>query len=318
MTACGGSPRGRIINYGSVAALVGEPRAARGVGYALSHLPPGTDVPWWRVVNRRGAISTSRLTGLAQRQRAQSWRAKAWYSTRMERHRGNGSDGTRTDDGRAGGADGPGARAGCAFHCCRAPGHRRLRPVRVRFPRRLRRDRRRGGRARRRSAWNGCGSTSATMTPGFALPPCGRSGAWRNHPCTVRSRRCSATRTPRCAPPRPPPSRSPSSAPAQARSPGCSPRASGKRPTRRRSARWPPASAALPWRPPITARRPAAALTNASARLLSLHGDPDLLARLGLARGIEALARGGQAGDTLPMALAAAAASLATLTLPSG
>lgn len=63
-------PRGRIINYGSVAALVGAPRAARGVGYALSHLPPGSDVPWWRVVNRRGAISTSRFNGLAQRQRA--------------------------------------------------------------------------------------------------------------------------------------------------------------------------------------------------------------------------------------------------------
>ena len=63
-------PAGRIINYGSVATLVGVPQAARGVGYALSHLPPGTDVPWWRVVNRRGAISTSRLNGLAQRQRA--------------------------------------------------------------------------------------------------------------------------------------------------------------------------------------------------------------------------------------------------------
>ena len=63
-------PRGRIINYGGVAALVGKPRAARGVGYALSHLPPGTDVPWWRVVNRRGGISTSRFTGTAQTQRA--------------------------------------------------------------------------------------------------------------------------------------------------------------------------------------------------------------------------------------------------------
>ena len=63
-------PRGRIINYGRVAALVGEPRAARGVGYALGHLRPGSDVPWWRVVNRRGAISTSRLNGLAQQQRA--------------------------------------------------------------------------------------------------------------------------------------------------------------------------------------------------------------------------------------------------------
>ena len=60
------------------------------------------------------------------------------------------------------------------------------------------------------------------------------------------------------------------------------------------------------------------ALTTASARLLALPGDPDLTARLGLSRGIEAFARGGQAGDTLPFALAAAAASLATLTLPPG
>ena len=63
-------PEGRIVNYGGVAALVGRPRAARGVGYALSHLPIDTDVPWWRVVNRRGAISTSPLNGVAQRQKA--------------------------------------------------------------------------------------------------------------------------------------------------------------------------------------------------------------------------------------------------------
>ena len=63
-------PEGRIVSYGGVAALIGRPRAARGVGYALSHLPHASDVPWWRVVNRRGAISTSRVNGLAQRQRA--------------------------------------------------------------------------------------------------------------------------------------------------------------------------------------------------------------------------------------------------------
>ena len=63
-------PQGRIIHYGGVAALAGQPRAARGVGYALSHLPHGTDVPWWRVVNRRGGLSTSRVAGLAQRQKA--------------------------------------------------------------------------------------------------------------------------------------------------------------------------------------------------------------------------------------------------------
>ena len=63
-------PRGQVINYGGIAALLGTPRAARGVGYALSHLPPGSDVPWWRVINRSGRISTSPLTGTAQIQRA--------------------------------------------------------------------------------------------------------------------------------------------------------------------------------------------------------------------------------------------------------
>ena len=63
-------PKGRIVNYGGIAALAGRPRAARGVGYALGHLPIDTDVPWWRVVNRRGAISASRANGIAQRQRA--------------------------------------------------------------------------------------------------------------------------------------------------------------------------------------------------------------------------------------------------------
>ena len=86
-------PPGRIVNYGGVAALVGRPQAARGVGYALGHLPIDTNVPWWRVVNRRGAISTSPLAGVAQRQRAllehegvefdekgeASWERFGWY-----------------------------------------------------------------------------------------------------------------------------------------------------------------------------------------------------------------------------------------------
>ncbi len=50
-------PEGRIVSYGGVAALLGRPRAARGVGRALSELPADTDVPWWRVVNRDGRIS---------------------------------------------------------------------------------------------------------------------------------------------------------------------------------------------------------------------------------------------------------------------
>lgn len=50
-------PFGKIASYGGVAAIVGKPRAARGVGRALCALPTDTDVPWWRVVNRNGEIS---------------------------------------------------------------------------------------------------------------------------------------------------------------------------------------------------------------------------------------------------------------------
>lgn len=63
-------PHGTVVSYGGVAALIGQPRAARGVGTALSALKEPHDVPWWRVVNRNGAISTSRIDHTAQLQRA--------------------------------------------------------------------------------------------------------------------------------------------------------------------------------------------------------------------------------------------------------
>ncbi len=48
-------PPGRVVTYGQVAALLGAPRAARAVGYAMARCPPG--VPWYRVINARGGIS---------------------------------------------------------------------------------------------------------------------------------------------------------------------------------------------------------------------------------------------------------------------
>jgi methylated-DNA-protein-cysteine methyltransferase-like protein len=50
-------PRGKVLSYGGVAAILGKPRAARGVGSALFALEDGNDVPWWRVVNHNGEIS---------------------------------------------------------------------------------------------------------------------------------------------------------------------------------------------------------------------------------------------------------------------
>jgi methylated-DNA-protein-cysteine methyltransferase-like protein len=52
-------PRGKVVTYGQVAAILGHPRAARAVGTALSHLPRAMArlVPWQRVLNAAGRIS---------------------------------------------------------------------------------------------------------------------------------------------------------------------------------------------------------------------------------------------------------------------
>ena len=56
-------PPGRVATYGQVASLARLPRQARLVGYALNVLPSDTAVPWFRVVNAKGAISL-RSSGL--------------------------------------------------------------------------------------------------------------------------------------------------------------------------------------------------------------------------------------------------------------
>ena len=52
-------PRGKVVSYGAIARMLGHPRAARTVGWALHSLPEGSDVPWHRVINSQGRISTS-------------------------------------------------------------------------------------------------------------------------------------------------------------------------------------------------------------------------------------------------------------------
>ena len=56
-------PRGRVATYGQVASLAGLAGHARQVGYALHALPDGTVVPWHRVVNAAGRISTRATPG---------------------------------------------------------------------------------------------------------------------------------------------------------------------------------------------------------------------------------------------------------------
>ena len=51
-------PFGRVATYGQIAELAGLPRQPRLAGYAMHHVPEGSNVPWHRVVNAKGEIST--------------------------------------------------------------------------------------------------------------------------------------------------------------------------------------------------------------------------------------------------------------------
>jgi methylated-DNA-protein-cysteine methyltransferase-like protein len=52
-------PRGRVLTYGQVAVMLGVPRGARAVGWALRALPASLSArtPWHRVVGAGGRIS---------------------------------------------------------------------------------------------------------------------------------------------------------------------------------------------------------------------------------------------------------------------
>lgn len=50
-------PRGQVCTYGRIAALAGNPRAARQVARILHTLSESEQLPWHRVVNRDGGIS---------------------------------------------------------------------------------------------------------------------------------------------------------------------------------------------------------------------------------------------------------------------
>ena len=64
-------PHGKVATYGDIAAIVGGGCDGRTVGFALNELPEGRaqEVPWQRVINREGGISTR---GLRQRELLES------------------------------------------------------------------------------------------------------------------------------------------------------------------------------------------------------------------------------------------------------
>jgi methylated-DNA-protein-cysteine methyltransferase-like protein len=62
-------PEGSVATYGQIARMLGMPRHARQVGYALAATPAALSIPWHRVVNARGEISPRRKPGYDDFQR---------------------------------------------------------------------------------------------------------------------------------------------------------------------------------------------------------------------------------------------------------
>lgn len=62
-------PKGKVATYGQIAKIIGEPRKAKIVGWALHSNPYKETVPCHRVVNRNGELSGSFAFGGMEVQR---------------------------------------------------------------------------------------------------------------------------------------------------------------------------------------------------------------------------------------------------------
>jgi methylated-DNA-protein-cysteine methyltransferase related protein len=62
-------PSGKVATYGQIAAMTGNPLAARMVGEAVRRTPVYLDIPCHRVVNRAGEMAPASVFGGAARQR---------------------------------------------------------------------------------------------------------------------------------------------------------------------------------------------------------------------------------------------------------
>lgn len=62
-------PKGTVASYGQIAALCGNPRSARVVGWALKAIPHSTSIPWHRVVSASGHLTIVNPDAPAERQK---------------------------------------------------------------------------------------------------------------------------------------------------------------------------------------------------------------------------------------------------------
>jgi methylated-DNA-protein-cysteine methyltransferase-like protein len=59
-------PKGKVLTYGRIAKLAGNPRAARQVAWALNSSTEKYDLPWHRVINSKGLVALKSEEGRNQ------------------------------------------------------------------------------------------------------------------------------------------------------------------------------------------------------------------------------------------------------------
>ena len=52
-------PKGYVASYGQIARMAGSPRATRAVGTAMRNAPDNLEIPYHRVVNKKGEMTAS-------------------------------------------------------------------------------------------------------------------------------------------------------------------------------------------------------------------------------------------------------------------
>lgn len=63
-------PEGKVATYGQIAAMLGNPRGARTVGWAMQAAPGHLRLPCHRVVNKSGTLAPTYVFGSSENQRA--------------------------------------------------------------------------------------------------------------------------------------------------------------------------------------------------------------------------------------------------------
>ncbi|WP_430541093.1 MGMT family protein [Sporosarcina thermotolerans] len=73
-------PAGRVMTYGQVASAAGNPRGARQISRILHSMSAKYELPWHRIINAQGGISTQLMVRKKADYNESCLKVKVWNS----------------------------------------------------------------------------------------------------------------------------------------------------------------------------------------------------------------------------------------------